>query len=222
MSTRLEDEIESRSEMDSQLQQNIDTNYNTITEEMDKMNLMPIGSIVSWVIKPNKDTENAADLPDGWIRCDGTTIPQPSIWAGSLTPDLNGQKHFLRGGSDAEYLETENDQIQDLGLSIIDPGHSHSEGGHNHGSIDDNYYWGDYWCGHDYYYAKPGNYTEWHYWLCSSQNTNWYKTLQHSVSTEHLTINSAQTSISIQSSDYRRGSETRPVNTKVIWIIRVW
>ena len=215
--------MKSRAETDSHLQETIDINYNTITEEMDKMNLMPIGSIVAWVIKPNKDAKNATDLPEGWIRCDGTTIPQPSIWAGSLTPDLNGKKRFLRGGSDAEYLDTEDDQIQDLELSINDPGHSHTEGGHNHNSIADQYYWGDYWCGHDYYYAEPSNYTAWHYWLCNSQNDgNWYQTAQRSVSTQHLTINNAQTSLSVETSDYRRGSETRPVNTKVIWIIRVW
>ena len=125
---QLGEETELRTQADIQIQQDIDD-----------INLMPIGSIIAWVIKPSKESANETYLPEGWIRCDGTTIPPPSIWAGSTTPDLNGKNHFLRGGSDSEYLEIEEDQIQDLQLSINDPGHTHSAGSHNHDSIDDKY-----------------------------------------------------------------------------------
>ena len=52
------------------------------------------------------------DLPDGWVRCDGGTIPNPSIWAGKYTPDLLSEKRFLRGGPDSDQLTYEDDQLQ--------------------------------------------------------------------------------------------------------------
>ena len=44
------------------------------------------------------------DPPAGWQRCDGSTILDPSIWAGERTPDLNNERRFLRGGSDDTVL----------------------------------------------------------------------------------------------------------------------
>ena len=192
--------------------------------EIEYIHLMPIGSIVAWVIKPSKESENQTFLPDGWMRCDGYTIPPPSIWAGSVTPDLNGKKHFLRGGSDSEYLETEEDQIQDLQLSINDPGHHHTEGGHSHGPISDRYlYDSEVYC-HDQFSSDSDATSHTDYWPCfyNEWNENWWSYAQHTISTEHITIDDAHTSISLELSDYRRGTETRPVNTKVIWIMRVW
>ena len=57
------------------------------------------------------------DLPAGWQRCDGSIIGHPSPWAGSLTPDLNNEKRFLRGGHDGEQLQMEEDSMKS---------HSHS------------------------------------------------------------------------------------------------
>ena len=47
------------------------------------------------------------------IRCDVSTIGHPSPWAGKLTPDLNNEKRFLRGGHDSDQLKLEEDQMQD-------------------------------------------------------------------------------------------------------------
>ena len=52
------------------------------------------------------------DLPAGWQRCDGSTIEHPSPWAGMLTPDLNNEKRFLRGGHDEEQLTMEEDAVK--------------------------------------------------------------------------------------------------------------
>ena len=216
MSEELRNETELRTQADTQIQQDIDN-----------INLMPIGSIVAWIIKPTKESMNQTFLPEGWMRCDGSTIPPPSIWAGPTTPDLNGKKHFLRGGSDSEYLEIEEDQIQDLALSITDPGHTHSSGSHSHDSIDDKYLFMDHWCGHKYD-SKVADSSEWDYWQCSdhidgnSYPDDWWRTSKHSVSTEQITINSELTSISLEQANYRAGEETRPINTKVIWIMRIW
>ena len=50
-------------------------------------------------------------LPTGWQRCDGTVIAHPSPWAGKLTPDLNNEKRFLRGGHDGDQLKLEEDTV---------------------------------------------------------------------------------------------------------------
>ena len=215
----LDQEKETRQKGDTQLQNDIANVNSTIREEVNNLHLMPIGSIVAWVMQPDKISNHTEILPEGWIRCDGSTIPSPSIWAGSTTPNLNGQKHFLRGGSDEEYLDTELDQIQDLALSLSDAGHTHSESGHSHDTIEDDYIWADHICG----YGGANDYGS----LCidwdqGHQLSNWIHTSMRPVSTEHITIHSSTSGITLHQSDYRHGSETRPVNMKVIWIMRIW
>ena len=70
---------------------------------------LPLGTIISWVTKVSGYEGETIDLPPGWQRCDGSTIEHPSPWAGMLTPDLNNQKRFLRGGHDNEQLTMEED-----------------------------------------------------------------------------------------------------------------
>ena len=66
-----------------------------------------------------------ADLPPGWMRCDGSVIGHGSIWEGKRVPNLNGEKRFLRGGLDKDVLKLEEDQLQDHEHVFNDPGHSH-------------------------------------------------------------------------------------------------
>jgi len=73
---------------------------------------LPLGTIISWVTKVSGYQGETVDLPPGWQRCDGSTIEHPSPWAGRLTPDLNNQKRFLRGGHDTEQLALEEDSIK--------------------------------------------------------------------------------------------------------------
>merc|ERR1719430_455672 len=123
------------------------------TDIINKLRLAPIGTISAWVTKPSSETsdDEKVYLPEGWVRCDGATIPKPSIWAGQLTPDLNGGKKFLRGSSDSEMLTMEEDQMQDHKHQVSDPGHTHgyvdshvgnpsnghSGPGHNYDTISD-------------------------------------------------------------------------------------
>ena len=106
-----------------------------------KLPEVPIGTILSWVPEVDHNGGEFASLPDGWIRCDGSKIPSAngSIWAGKMVPDLNGERRFLRGGSDNDVLTMEEAQMESHDHSVsasahvYDPGHSHSyqyESGH--------------------------------------------------------------------------------------------
>ena len=66
------------------------------------MSDIPVGTILPWVPeaadKNPKDVfpkERADKLPDGWMHCDGSVIPEPSPWHGSTTPNLNEDECFL-------------------------------------------------------------------------------------------------------------------------------
>merc|ERR1712136_132844 len=198
---RLDKETLERQESDSALQKNVTEVTGQLQEDIDDIMLMPIGSIIAWVMKPGKDAVNISYLPEGWMRCDGTLIPPPSIWAGLMTPELNNKKHFLRGGSDSEYLETEEDQIQKFEISLIDPGHTHNEktGGHHH-STEDLYYYTPLQCNGD---KSKGN--DWWY-SCDSEAMDWDKdwtTRTVSSTSVQINLDSSETHLSISTSDYR-------------------
>merc|ERR1712198_462139 len=76
----------------------------------------PLGTIIAWVPKPERDETGklsvSSVIPDGWQRCDGTII-NDGPWEGSLTPNLNGEHYFLRGGSDTEYLEVQDHAVEE-------------------------------------------------------------------------------------------------------------
>ena len=87
--------------------------------------LFPIGTILAWVSKLDKKGKTA-DLPPGWVRCNGQPISNAdSIWANLRVPDLNGERRFLRGGPDSSVLNLEEDQLQNHEHTFYDPGHSH-------------------------------------------------------------------------------------------------
>jgi len=122
-----------------------------ITKDMNALTLAPIGTIAAWVSKPSIETsdDEKVDLPNGWVKCDGSSIPHPSDWAGKYTPDLNGQKRFLRGSEDKDMLTLERE-------STRLPDHTHLTKEHTH-SYTDTYLSGkqcdmasgSYWCVHD-------------------------------------------------------------------------
>ena len=88
----------------------------------------PIGTIVAWTPKPNQDTLNPVDLPDGWVLCDGSVITY-GIWSGQSTPDLNGRKRFLRGGSYEDVLMEENQGTRYQDMFFL-PSHTDGSGHH--------------------------------------------------------------------------------------------
>ena len=71
---------------------------------------------MAWTPRLEHQSEHSdLALPDGWLRCDGSRIPQPSIWAGKKSPDLNSEGRFLRGGYDRDALLKEGHMIQGEG-----------------------------------------------------------------------------------------------------------
>ena len=65
---------------------------------------------MAWTPKPNKDTGNPVELPDGWKECDGSRIVG-GIWDGQYTPNINGEERFLRGSYREHVLDIEDDQV---------------------------------------------------------------------------------------------------------------
>jgi len=159
---------------------------------------LPLGTIMSWVTKVEGYEGDPISLPDGWQRCDGSIIEAPSPWAGQHTPDLNNQKRFLRGGSDQEQLTLEEDQIQDHQhhISLDDPGHSH-------GFID------------KYFKPNVDDYTG----PIGTDERNGGFAFPHLSLTSPVKagVTATVTGVSVGNS----GSETRPKNMNVIYIIRV-
>jgi len=176
----------------------------------------PLGSISAWVSKPS-GAGSQAQVPDGWVLCDGSVISK-GIWAGSRTPNLNSGHYFLRGGSLSQQLAMETDQLQDH--RHYDPGHSHSASSSSSASphyhsyfdyyLDDHYpYGGQHWP----YTGAHGHSAKSHYKSTGSATV--------SVSTS-TSVHSHSTGISGVTSSYRHGAETRPKNMKVSWIMKCW
>ena len=181
------------------LSDEIRNNMAQLTEMIQNFAVAPIGTISAWVTKPTKDGDETVNLPEGWVRCSGETIPEPSVWAGQLTPNLNGEKRFLRGAPDSEMLKMEEDQMQDHKHTISDPGHTH------------NYV--------DKYPQRETNDQGFDGPSASSfdsKEDRWDKSHTSTTASKH-------TGMTVQSvSSGRHGSETRPKNMNVIYIMRVW
>merc|ERR1712241_1100291 len=94
VSTTLMTEIEQNTGSISEVSQQANVNKAAIDEmelEISELPEVPIGTILSWVVKVDKNGGDIASLPDGWLRCDGSTIPAGSIWTGKTLPNLNGE-----------------------------------------------------------------------------------------------------------------------------------
>merc|ERR1712150_174413 len=157
-------------------------------------------------------------LPEGWIRCDGSAIPEPSVWAGSHTPNLNGQRLFLRGGGDTEALVIEDDMFQDH--THLDAEHTHGNSGHSH-SYKETKSHNDEDCPN--YPSQTGNY--WHYMKVEwdhPDTTFWDCEYDESTHSSTINIQSSKSGMEGVDSSSRHGPETRPKNMAVIWIMRTW
>ena len=149
-----------------------------IEADLEALSIAPLGTILAWTPKPDKDTSNPISLPDGWIPCDGRQIKE-GIWQGRYTPDLNEARRFLRGSPEKNVLAVEEDSIRSTPLSTMD--YYMGRGScHNGGHMDQNFGLQDAGSGKDEPYCHVSH---------------------------DYTIGS--------------GSETKPKNMNVVWIMKV-
>ena len=148
------------------------------------------------------------------MRCDGSTIPEPSIWHGLLSPNLNTEGLFLRGASDNEALDTEEDQIQDH--VHIDSGHTHGNEGHSHGYGE----WYSVFSGSGKGDCLPGaQCVHYEHGESALNNELWAdRTSEYSS----ITITNNYSGIGWIAEEYRKGTETRPKNMKIVYIIKIF
>jgi len=180
--------------------------------------IAPIGTIIAWVPRINKYSNVNRNLPDGWLYCDGSRIKK-GPWTGGVTPDLNAEGRFLRGGSPDQVLTMQDDSFQQHIHSIIDNehshsdyGHKHSDGGHTHGVLDYSTVWG-----------KGAPKLKHGYLLKEERPNQTTKKGYANIQTGYASISSSKSGIRIGGSTHAKsGTETRPINMKVIWIMKCW
>ena len=180
-------------------------------EEQIDFTKVPVGTIIPWIPRV-EDYYILLPIPEGWQYCNGSVISEGD-WKGFKTPDLNGKGLFLRGGDEDSLLEVEESQIQDH--EHIDNGHVHSCQASSTSAPHSHTYYAastqDDWVppGLDEYAAAHG------YGRKSTYETTVI------VSTS-CSLQSHSSGIGGVSSSANSGSETRPANMKVQYIIRVF
>jgi len=170
---------------------------------IENLHLAPIGSIVAWTPRAAIGQETI-QLPVGWIRCNGQEIPSPSSWAGIRAPDLNSDRRFLRGGDDNQSLTFEDDMFQDH--RHPDLGHKHEEKGegHNHKFPGSTLFLG-YEIGYEY---SSGPH------MARSADGDITNESKVDLEVSYAKIGDPNTG--------SHGSETRPKNMGVVWIMRIY
>ena len=168
---------------------------------------MPVGTILSWVMKVDKNGGHYSELPPGWMYCDGSEIQAPSEWAGKRVPDLNGERRFLRGGPEENVLNLEDHQMQDHAhgidhtITLHDPGHHHS------------------------YRKVPEEETKVSGGLVGNEVYDWHGPSNYDTTdiSTGITVSSSVDGLGIKGDNgFNYGDETRPKNMNVMFIIRVW
>jgi len=178
-----------------------------------------VGSILPWIPSPSPGDNSSlsATIPSGWQRCDGSLILE-GPFTGLTTPNLNGERYFLRGGNDSTVTLMETDMVQDHVHDVDDPGHSHrtySDGGKttylpvamwNKKSVENTNERYDSGC----FETQGSDCTEWSY----------------TTATDHShTVTSASSEVTVgfvtPTNLTRKGWETRPKNMAVIYILRI-
>merc|ERR1712107_254966 len=102
-------EMIQRNREDIDINQNsIDQNKEDTEDTINNIRTAPLGTILAWVPKPTTGSNQTSDLPDGWVRCDGSIIPNGSIWAGEhsrsqlcaqILARWQGYRRFENGGA---------------------------------------------------------------------------------------------------------------------------
>ena len=145
------------------------------------------------------------------MYCNGSDITE-GRWTGGKTPDLNGL--FLRGGDEDNVLDTEEDQLQD---------HHHVDSGHSHDCTASSSAQP-----HQHIYTVGKESTE---GLCKGDCHVTDTGSEKSKETEDTTVivettcdlgDDVRSNIGgVDKNGAHAGTETRPANMRVLYIIRV-
>ena len=80
----------------------LNNNFKMLKSSINGINSLPVGSIVAW----QNHVTGTPELPEGWALCDGSAITDPeSPMVGQSTPNINGTRRFLRGGTSSGVAE---------------------------------------------------------------------------------------------------------------------
>jgi len=208
-------------ELGAEIARNVTVLNESITEvqdAVDHLHISPLGSIIAWVTKPEEAAKNEiTSIPAGWVLCDGRPIPEPSIWAGSHTPNLNEGKRFLRGGDFSSQLTMEDDMVQD---------HMHKEGVHSHATTAKAEFGIEIWDDYRLSYSNPHDHCSlWCAYVDGVGGIQSKKTTVHpnvNVDLTNAKATCGTKEVDTDDTGYRAGGETRPVNMNVQWIMRVF
>ena len=138
------------------------------------------------------------------MKCDGSVINyQNSPWKGSRVPNLNGGGRFLRGGSASQVLTMQEDTVEDHSHSVIDHGHTHTDKGHTHT-----------------YSKTPRDPASGGYSLTWMQDDRTERGYRTGTGKADITTNTANIRVGRMNTS-NKGTETRPKNMIVEWIIKV-
>lgn len=112
----------------------------------------------------------------------------------------------MRGSYPKDILTVQEDAFEDHSHDINDPGHSHSDTGHTHPYVDET----------SLSSIQDDNhiYQDWGYWHGLLHKTTDKGYAQITTDKSRIEINSAKNG--------RSGTETRPKNMAVQWIIRIF
>jgi len=166
-------------------------------------NQPPVGSIIAW----SGDSYTHNDLLSGWQFCDGTLINSGPM-NGSRTPNLNGEKLFLRGGDAGSVLTKQSHQMQSHSHNIQDDGHKHTDSGHTHAYVDTYF-------NTKFYTNSQG--------ADPRSNSEYPTNTKKTTGTSRANISTDKANIVITSvKNAASGTETRPANMAVIWIMRIF
>jgi hypothetical protein len=148
---------------------------------------------VGAIVAWHKSMFNTPTLPDGWVECNGQVLSDgESVYNGQTIPNLNG----AMGGADSPDIGRR-DSLFLRGGTVSGVGQEHSFQQHNH----------------------THNHTWTHSWGDGTRNTAYWAGASfytyHGSATDTFSTENAPAT----SGNY--GTETRPVNMSVVWIMRV-
>lgn len=155
---------------------------------------VPLGTIVAW----HRDLGGGPTIPDGWVECDGSLVnDSASPFDGLTLPDLNGEGRFLRGSAASGTMQD----------SMI-RSHRHINTAHTHGM------------GMIYGDGTPGSGHQSYIFKSGSRDDGAIVNKSGALSTGGAASTMGD-AVELSGAGMATGSETRPINMSVIWIMRI-